>query len=385
VTRDAVLYLASPDDSDAARLPVAGRPLAFRVIMAAVRAGVRRVAVPASLRDAALEAAIARTPSARRAVDWLTPGAAAPPAAVVLLPAGTLVTAPTVAALLASPPAAIVAGSAGGAPVATVAAPAVAPVWRALARGEAVGAGVARAVAPARVVIPASGGLVEPVATADALRGVEARLLESLGNPVDTALDRAFHRRLSAPITRWAMARGISANAVTIASIAIGLGAAAAAAVNGIAGAVAALALYVAAVVLDHADGEIARLGFSESRLGERLDIFGDTVVHMALVAGMGIAAARVSGASTWLGVVAALGVVLSAWVWKTSRPAAAGVGRVFVVLGNRDGFYAALLAFVAAVGLAPAALPALMALLAAGTHAYWVGAMLSRLRRANT
>jgi hypothetical protein len=60
-------------------------------------------------------------------------------------------------------------------------------------------------------------------------------------------------------------------------------------------------------------------------------------------------------------------------------------VGRLFVALGNRDGFYASLLAFVLALGLAPAALPALMVLLAVGTHAYWLGAMLSRLRRANT
>ena len=46
VTRQAALYLASADDVHAARFRVAGRPVAFRVLVAAVRAGVRRVGRP---------------------------------------------------------------------------------------------------------------------------------------------------------------------------------------------------------------------------------------------------------------------------------------------------------------------------------------------------
>jgi hypothetical protein len=50
--------------------------------------------------------------------------------------------------------------------------------------------------------------------------------------------------------------------------------------------------------------------------------------------------------------------------------------------LGTRDGFYAMLLAFFAAVTWAPSALPALMAVVAAGSHAYWVGRVVYRLSR---
>ncbi|MBI1735293.1 MAG: CDP-alcohol phosphatidyltransferase family protein [Candidatus Rokubacteria bacterium] len=386
MTADAVLYLASPDDLRAARLSLAGRPLAFRVVMAAVRAGARRVAVPAVLRDAALEAAIARTPSARRAVEWLAPDTTAPAAPIVLLPAGTLVTVATVSVLVMAPPAAIVAGAAHGAPVAAAAPATIAPLWRALSGGEPVGAEIARALAAARAIEIPAAGIVERVASADAddaaATVAETRLLGTLGSPIDTAFDRAFHRRLSAPVTRWAVERGVTANAITIASIVVGLFAAVAVAVDGLAGVVIGVGLYVAAVVLDHADGEVARVGFAESRLGEWLDIGGDTAVHTALVLAMGTAAHRASGAAGWLGAVAAIGVIGSAWVMKTSPPRADPVGRVFLALGNRDGFYAMLLAFLAALALLPAALPALMVLLAAGTHAYWLGSLFARLRR---
>src|SRR5258708_2159008 len=58
----AALYLATEEDLTAALAPVAGRPLAFRVIAAAVRAGARRVAVPARLRPTEVGAAVAPSP-----------------------------------------------------------------------------------------------------------------------------------------------------------------------------------------------------------------------------------------------------------------------------------------------------------------------------------
>ena len=49
-------------------------------------------------------------------------------------------------------------------------------------------------------------------------------------------------------------------------------------------------------------------------------------------------------------------------------------LGRLLAGLGTRDGYYAMLLAFVALLAAWPAALPTLMVLVAAGSHAYWVG-----------
>jgi phosphatidylglycerophosphate synthase len=141
-------------------------------------------------------------------------------------------------------------------------------------------------------------------------------------------------------------------------------------------------------VVLDHTDGEVARLTLTESALGERLDVLSDTIVHAALVLAMGITSARVAGGGATAGVVAGAGVVASAIVAKLSPTLGTGgappdrVGRLLAGLGNRDGYYAMLLAFLVLLAARPAALPGLMILVAAGSHAYWVGRAAYRRRR---
>ncbi len=118
----------------------------------------------------------------------------------------------------------------------------------------------------------------------------ERRLYGDLGSPIDTRLDIVLHRRLSRPVSRTAVALGISPNAITIASGIVGLmrrrcrraWATPAALIGG-------LLLYVlAVVVLDHADGEVARLTLTESALGEWLDVVVDTVVHTTLMLALG-------------------------------------------------------------------------------------------------
>jgi hypothetical protein len=138
-TADAVLYLDDAHDSVAALLPVAGRPLVFRALMAAVRAGFRRVAVPAALRSPALEAAIARTSAARAATVWIGEGGEPPADPVLLLPA-TVVVPPTVlGALRRRPPPAVLAESRTEAPIVTADAAFVKPFWPALAAGKPIG------------------------------------------------------------------------------------------------------------------------------------------------------------------------------------------------------------------------------------------------------
>ena len=74
----ALLYL--PDDA-ALRLaaaPVAGRTLAVRAVVAALRAGASLIAVPSTLRDAEVERALRRMPALAAAVRWLTPDSPTP-------------------------------------------------------------------------------------------------------------------------------------------------------------------------------------------------------------------------------------------------------------------------------------------------------------------
>lgn len=377
---DAALYLAGPEEARGALTPVAGRPLAFRALMAAVRAGCRRVHVPPVFRGTAVERWIAVTPSARAAVTW----SGAPPAGpVLLLPAGALVEPAAVAALLAAGPDRVLGASRGsGAPVGTTSMDRVAGLWPVLGGVRGAGEAVEHALREAQEVRT---GWYLRVASPAAVRAAEARLYAGLGSAVDTPLDRAVHRRLSRPITRLAVARGLTPNQVTLASLVAGLAAVFCLAQGTSGLSLAGLGLYLLAVVLDHADGEVARLTLTESRLGEWLDIAVDTLVHSGIVVVLGAITQRLAGqGGLLLGAVAAVGFIGGAVMFKTSPPAGGpGIAGVLDALSNRDGFYLMLVAFVALREWAPAGLPILMAVVALGAHAFWLGRLAYVLGRA--
>jgi type IV secretory pathway VirB3-like protein len=376
VIRQAALYLVTADDARVARLPVAGRPVAFRAILAAIRAGAHRVAVPAVLRSPDLEAALATSPSARAALVWLdTPGALAPEPTLVL-PAAALAPASALARLLREPAGRVLAESqSGGAPTLTADLPLLAVLHAPLIAGAPLGYVLDREL-KARDLPSVPGGrwFVRITGERDAA-AAQARLWSELGSPIDSGLDIVVHRRLSKGVTRAAVALGVGPNPITVASGVVGLTAAAVVAHGSAAALIGGLVLYVLAVVLDHADGEVARLTLTESAVGEWLDIAVDTVVHAALVLALGVAATRITGLGLGTGVVAALGMVASAAVGKLWPPApmTASVRGLLDRLTSRDGFYAMIVIFIVLRLVAPAWLPALMIVVAVGTHAYWL------------
>ena len=65
--RQVALYLPTADDLHSALLPVAGRPVAFRALVHAVRAGAQSVGVPAGFRGTVVETAIDATARVRTA------------------------------------------------------------------------------------------------------------------------------------------------------------------------------------------------------------------------------------------------------------------------------------------------------------------------------
>jgi phosphatidylglycerophosphate synthase len=381
VITDAALYLAGPEDVRAALIPVAGRPVAFRAVMAAVRAGCRRVYVPAVFRGTELERRVNASPSARAAVAW---AAGPPPAPVLFLPVSGLVPSTALACLLAAGPGRVLAASRGsGAPVATASRERAEALWPALDAAGAAGEALERTARDAGDVRT---GWYVRVGSAATARAAEARLYDGLGSPVDTALDRVLHRRLSRPITRLAVARGVTPNQVTLASLAAGAAAVFCLAQGTPVLSLAGLALYLLAVVLDHADGEVARLTLTESRLGEWLDIAVDTAVHSGIVIVLGAIAQRLAGqGGLLLGVVAAAGFIGGAVMFKTSPPVGGpGIAGVLDALSNRDGFYVMLLAFVALRAWAPALLPVLMVVVALGAHAFWLARLVYVAHRAS-
>jgi phosphatidylglycerophosphate synthase len=380
VIRQAALYLTSDDDVQAARLTVAGRPLSFRALVAAVRAGARRVALPPALRSPDLDAALAASPTARAAVVWLDTPRALAAEPTLLLPAAALAPTTALAALLAAGPGRVLAASASAdAPVVTLEAGALAGLCP---EGAVSPDALGRALAT-RPPVALDGGWFVRVTDPRAAAEAEARLWQSLGSAIDTRLDVTVHRRLSRPVTRAAVALGLGPNPITVASGTIGLLAALAVSRGDLGAVAAGLGLYLVAVVLDHADGEVARLTLAESALGARLDIVLDTLVHGALALALGWAAAAVTGRGAAAGVVAAVGVVASAIVGaRWPPPPRTAPGRNLLdALTSRDGFYAMLLLFLALRGGAPGLLPALMVVVAIGTHAYWVARLAVSVR----
>jgi len=105
-----------------------------------------------------------------------------------------------------------------------------------------------------------------------------------------------------------------------------------------------------------------------------------DNGVHASMAVAMGMAAEHLAGTGDALGVAMAIGFALSGLAAKMSDNGA-GVPQTLARLGNRNGFYVLLLMFLALLALAPAALPALLLVAAAGAHAFWVGHVALRLR----
>ena len=384
----ALLYL--PDDASLrlAAAPVAGRTLAVRAVVAALRAGASLIAVPSTLRDAEVERALRRMPALAAAVRWLTPDSPAPteePAPWLLLPASSLVHVDALAGLLAAPAprgAVLAPSAAGPAPVALAPTALVVARWKDLAAGRPVGAALARHLAEAGAELREVTGPHVTVREAGDLVRAEEALQATLGIAVDSGVDRYLHRRGSRWISRLLVRTPVTPNQVSLVSLAIGLvaiwcfwHATAASALLGV-------LVYALACIVDHADGEIARLTFQESRLGANLDWTIDTVIHAGIVLGIGVSSGgRLMGV---VGLLAAAGVTLSAvFARYLARELEVGptVGGLFRNIANRGLFYLVLLSFAALRWLAPPLVFVVAVIVAVGSQVYWVGC-LARIRR---
>ena len=151
---------------------------------------------------------------------------------------------------------------------------------------------------------------------AAAVREGERRLLRSPKGSYDGVIDTYFNRKVANGLTRLFVKVGWSPNAITSLSIFIGLLAAVVFAQGAyLAGIVGALLFQMSAIV-DCCDGDVARLTFQESRFGERLDLIGDNVVHMAIFGALGWAGYANGGGALFLalGLLAMIGNGLSVW-----------------------------------------------------------------------
>jgi phosphatidylglycerophosphate synthase len=298
---------------------------------------------------------------------------------MVLLPATVVLPPVALRALLEVPPVAVIEASPPEAPVVLADASLLAAVELHVAASPAAGDALRRALAARRAGV-VRGGWCLRATDPDTRKDAERRLYADLGSVIDTRLDRLVHRPLSRHLTRVAVALGLSPNLISLVNLALGLLAVSFVAKATVGSTLLGVVIYYVSAVLDHADGEVARLTYAESRLGEWLDVTVDNVVHALIAVAMGMAAEHVAGTGRALGVAMAIGFALSALLAKISGNGD-GVPRALTRLGNRNGFYVLLLLFLALLALAPAALPALLLVSAVGAHTYWVGHLAFRLR----
>lgn len=168
------------------------------------------------------------------------------------------------------------------------------------------------AAAAAGGAAPTPKVVVRTAADRKAARGaLEAMVRKSM--QADGVLSYLIYRPLIVPFTRLLLRTPVTANQATLAAMVMGV-------VTAIACALAtplwlnvACALTVGALVLDHVDGDLARLRVRGSRLGEWLDTIADDVTTFAPMAGVGIGMARVGYHPAWMYVLCGSAVVATA------------------------------------------------------------------------
>lgn len=170
------------------------------------------------------------------------------------------------------------------------------------------------------VYLPASEG--SAISREEDFQVQHERLLKTGGGlENDSFLTRTLSRPVSRRMTRFFIGTSITPNQITIMSFLLGLGSAWSFLQGGYWMGLAGGGLLLLSIWVDGVDGEVARLKFMETRIGGKLDIVCDNIVHVVLFfsIGMGLYFATDQEIYKLLGGLAALGSLLSFILMGTS------------------------------------------------------------------
>jgi phosphatidylglycerophosphate synthase len=188
------------------------------------------------------------------------------------------------------------------------------------------------------------------VRIAEEARVVERRLVAALHRPSDGYLAR-LDRRISTWLSRRLARTPITPNALTTASLLVGLAGAAVLAGYPSPVALLGVALLWASSILDGCDGEVARLTLTTSAAGGRFDIATDHVIHAATFAAIVVHLERF--AARWIspwpvaGLFVGVGVsmlVVARAIHRETGDRQLGLRRVCERIASRDYVYVLML-----------------------------------------
>lgn len=212
-------------------------------------------------------------------------------------------------------------------------------------------------------------------------RRAETALWASLTSASDGWVDKVFNRPCGRPLSRLLIHTPVSPNAVSIASILVGIAAAVFFAGGTFALALIGAVLFQISAIIDCVDGDIARVLFKESWLGKWLDLAGDQVVHVSVFGGIAVGIFRAGGQSEalWLGASAMAGALFSfAVVLRGMRQPSDESQRLQSLIDaatNRD--FSVLVLALACLGQ----LPIFLWMAAIGSHVFWITALTLQMR----
>jgi phosphatidylglycerophosphate synthase len=151
------------------------------------------------------------------------------------------------------------------------------------------------------------------------------RMNKSFEGPVDALINWRFSMRITRMLARRSLA--VTPNHVTITAIGVGLAAALVASRAGYAMFALAGVMLEVNSILDSCDGELARLRYQYSKLGQWLDNLSDDIVDNLFIVAVG---AGLGGVWPWLGLAAAGGRVVVALTTYLDVYRRTGTGDVF-------------------------------------------------------
>jgi phosphatidylglycerophosphate synthase len=238
---------------------------------------------------------------------------------------------------------------------------------------------VRAALAPLAPIAPRNVArrVVDVAAAGEAQRALWASLTSSS----DGLVDRVFNRPCGRPVSKLLVHTAVSPNAVSLASIFVGVLAGAFFAAGDYATSLLAAAVFQLSAILDCIDGDLARVLFKESAFGKWLDLAGDQIVHVAVFGGiaLGVLQTTPESRAVWLGLSAIAGALLSFAVVvrglrRSQNDRTGRLQRLLDAATNRD--FSVLVFCLAVLGQ----LELFLWVTAIGTHVFWITALTLQL-----